>query len=168
MILIFGSHSPVFGYNIENAKDSLSKQGKETVLSNEKNQQGNLFVSVGINNNSGLLLNLSSWRKLSPIFNLGFGLGVEHFISDEITIVPVFIGLRANLSTKDSAPFISLKGGYSLGGGLFVSPELGYKFNIRDKKAFTIQIGFESQRIGTSYYTQKTVNSLGIGIGYMF
>lgn len=168
VILILGCFYPVFCNNLGNTKDSLIEQNKATIASNKPNQQGNLYVSAGINNNSGLQFNFSTWRKLSPVFNLGFGLGVEHFISKEITIVPVFVGLRADLSTKESAPFISLKGGYSLGGGLFVSPELGYKFYTSDKRAITIHVGFESQRIGTSYYTQKTVNSLGVGIGYVF
>ena len=74
---------------------------------------------------------------------LGAGLSVEHCRRDNSYIVPLFLQIRTDQKFGRFTPFGDLRAGYSLtdGGGIYISPSVGYRFNWGRKLGINIGFG---------------------------
>ena len=92
-----------------------------------------------------------------PAFALGLVTGIDTY--EQITLLPVGIGVRGDISKTRIRPFYGLDAGFALDwlnnpnlpadhdGGFFWSPTLGIKFNSRKTHAFIVNLGYRSQKI---------------------
>lgn len=149
-------------------KSNNQKQSSNTINNLESTKKQSAEVGVGVFSGGGLNIYFTSWRQIKPWFSFGMGLGLRHYFSQELTIVPIFVDLKANLSTKKVSPFLSCKAGYSLGGRFFLNPKIGLSIKTSSKNALNIGVGYEMQQIGTSYYGRSTDNSISANIGFQF
>lgn len=69
--------------------------------------------------------------QINPMFFIGAGLGMERCGSLDNWIAPIFIQGRADLKLGRFTPFGDLRFGANIaeGGGVYVSPTIGYRFN---------------------------------------
>lgn len=99
--------------------------------------QGNYktYYSTGVSTSHGFQFN--------PNFFLGAGLGVQYTKYSSSYIVPVFLQVRTDQKFGKFTPFGDLRIGYSCtdGGGLYLSPTIGYRFNWGRKTAVNIGVG---------------------------
>jgi hypothetical protein len=149
-------------------KSDKQKQSSNTINNLESTRKLSSEVGVGVFSEGGLNIYLTSWRQIKPWFSFGMGLGLRHYFSQEITMVPIFIDLKANLTTKKISPFLSCKLGYSLGGRLLLNPKIGLSLKRSNKNALNIGIGYDIQQIGTFYYVRGTDKSISANIGFQF
>lgn len=91
--------------------------------------------------------------QLSPIFSLGIGTGIRHFLNSDYVLFPVFADFRINFIDNDISPYLSGGVGYSFGGeegfpgvGLMMNTTMGVRFMISDKSAINIGMGFDVQQ----------------------
>lgn len=125
-------------------------------------------ISVGYFSEGGVNVSLTSWTKIGTWFSLGMGFGIRQYFDPSLTLIPIFVDTKIQFSSKDVAPFLSCKGGYSLGGRIFVNPKIGLGIKTSRKSTINIGVGYEMQQIGTAYYGRKTDNSVGASIGFQF
>ncbi len=149
-------------------KSDKHKQSSNAINNLESTKKQSAEVGAGVFSGGGLNIYFTSWRQIKPWFSFGMGVGLRHYFSQELNMVPIFVDLRANLSTKKVSPFLSCKAGYSLGGRFFLNPKIGLSIKISNKNALNIGVGYEMQQIGTSYYGRSTDNSIGANIGFQF
>ena len=69
--------------------------------------------------------------QINPIFFVGAGFGMERCGEWDSWIAPVFMQGRADFLFGKFTPFGDLRIGYNVanGGGVYVSPTVGYRFN---------------------------------------
>lgn len=81
--------------------------------------------------------------QFNPNFFLGAGLGLQYNSFSKSYIVPVFLQARTDQRFGKFTPFGDLRVGYSCtdGGGLYLSPTIGYRFNWGRKAAVNIGVG---------------------------
>ena len=81
--------------------------------------------------------------QFNPHFFLGAGLGVQYNKYSSGYIVPLFIQARTDQKFGKFTPFGDLRVGFSAtdGGGLYLSPTIGYRFNWGRKAAVNIGVG---------------------------
>lgn len=104
-------------------------------------------IDISTNTFNGYLFN--------PHLALGFSTGVDTY--DQLTYLPVGIGLRGDFTKTQVRPYYSFDTGYTLDwlnnpnlpgnyeGGFFWNPAVGIKFNSRKYHAFLLTIGFKNQ-----------------------
>ena len=92
-----------------------------------------------------------------PAFALGLVTGIDTY--EQITLLPVGIGIRGDVTKTRVRPYYGLDAGYALDwlnnpnlpadydGGFFWSPTLGIKFNSRYTHAFILNLGYRSQKV---------------------
>lgn len=154
--------------------EKSKKQDSNTIDNLESTKRQSTEVNVGVFRENGFFhengLNLffTSWSQIKPWFSFGVGLGLRHYSIKELTLVPVFVDLKANLPTKLISPFLSCKVGYSLGGRFFMNPKIGINVKSSSNSALTLGVGYEMQQIGTSYYGRSTDKTIGANIGIQF
>ncbi|MEO8088590.1 MAG: hypothetical protein ABI763_17360 [Bacteroidota bacterium] len=112
-----------------------------------------------VNNNPSIGVQTINGYKFSPYVSAGIGVGFN--IYSQVLLVPVFVGVRANLLDKRVTPFLAFDVGYSYSrkqitggtlarddkGGIMLSPALGVKFNMTNKMALNLSLGFRYQEI---------------------
>lgn len=148
----------------------LSDQGQQTT-SVSKRKPANKFTGVeaGITNWGTLKFAFTSLNEVKPWFTYGFGLGVRYYTHEEKILVPIFVNLQANIPLKGKIlPYLSVKPGYSLGGGFLINPELGINIKLSDKKSVQIGVGYEYCQIGKDYYDRDVERSIGLTLGIRF
>jgi len=136
-----------------------------------KSKPENKFTGIdaGVTNQGTLKCAFSSLTFAKPWLTYGFGVGVRHNLSKESTILPAFAVLQFNVPAKNKlSPFLSIKPGYSLGGGFMFNPELGITIKTAEKKYFVIGVGFEYFQVGKNYYEKYTERSAGLTLGLRF
>ncbi len=81
--------------------------------------------------------------QFNPNFFLGAGLSIEHSRKYNGYILPVFIQARTDQKFGKYTPFGDLRAGFSLtdGGGPYLSPSVGYRFNWGRKCGVNISAG---------------------------
>lgn len=126
-------------------------------------------VEAGITYSGTLKFAFTTLNEVKPWFTYGFGLGVRYYTHEEKILVPVFANLQANIPLKSKIlPYLSVKPGYSLGGGFLINPELGINIKLSDKKSVQIGVGYEYCQIGKDYYDRDVENSIGLTLGLRF
>lgn len=121
------------------------------------------------------------------LFVIGATLGFDFY--DNILITPIALGIRGEVLNTRVSPFYSIDAGYGtaflsskshgrdLDGGWLFNPALGLRVNTGNKTAYTIGIGYKTQRVDTetisgwwaSQITQRiTYNRLSLRMGFMF
>ena len=91
-----------------------------------------------------------------PALAVGLVTSIDTY--EQITLLPVGIGVRGDISQTRVRPFYGLDAGFALDwlnnpnltadhdGGFFWSPSFGIKFNSRHAHAFIINLGYRSQK----------------------
>ena len=81
--------------------------------------------------------------QINPIFFVGAGLGMERCGEWDSWIAPVFMQGRADFLFGKFTPFGDLRIGYNVanGGGVYVSPTVGYRFNWARKMGVNLGLG---------------------------
>ena len=81
--------------------------------------------------------------QINPIFFVGAGLGMERCGEWDSWIAPVFMQGRADFLFGKFTPFGDLRIGYNVanGGGVYVSPTVGYRFNWGRKMGVNLGLG---------------------------
>lgn len=87
--------------------------------------------------------------QFNPNFFLGAGLSVQYnsYFSD--WILPVFVHVRTDQKFGKFTPFGDMRIGYSLtdGGGIYLSPMIGYRFNWGRKLGINVGVGLTVKQI---------------------
>jgi len=110
--------------------------------------------------NASRVVNLSvqtfNGYQFYPAFALGVVTSIDTY--EQITLLPVGIGVRGDIIKTRVRPFYGLDAGFALDwlnnpnlpadhdGGFFWSPTLGIKFNSRKTHAFVVSMGYRSQK----------------------
>jgi hypothetical protein len=125
-----------------------------------------LGVSIGYRaamsqfENSGRIVNLSvqsfNGYQFFPLLAVGLTTSIDTY--EQVTLLPVGLGLRGDLAKTRVRPFYGLDAGYALDwlnnpnlpadhdGGFFWSSSLGLKFNSAKTRAFVLDLGYRSQK----------------------
>jgi len=110
--------------------------------------------------NTSRVVNLSlqsfNGYQFFPLLAVGLTTGIDTY--EQVTLLPVGLGLRGDLAKTRVRPFYGLDAGYALDwlnnpnlaadhdGGFFWSPSLGLKFNSAKTRAFVLNLGYRSQK----------------------
>ena len=104
----------------------------------------------------GLSVQTFNGYQFYPAFALGLVTSIDTY--EQLTLLPVGLGVRGDITKTRVRPFYGLDAGYALDwlnnpnlpadldGGFFWSPTLGLKFNSRKTHAFVFSLGYRSQR----------------------
>ena len=125
-----------------------------------------LGVSIGYraavpqSENTSRVVNLSlqtfNGYQFFPLLAVGLTTSIDTY--EQITLLPVGLGLRGDLAKTRVRPFYGIDAGYALDwlnnpnltadhdGGFFWSPSLGLKFNSAKTRAFVLDLGYRSQK----------------------
>ena len=157
------------GRNIAEFNEGTIKE-KEVEVSLKKQNGYKAFVELGYNVGIGeysidrFEVQTSHGFKFSPCFFVGAGIGLEHYHKLDITAIPVFCDIRANILETLVSPTIGLKIGYSFKDvkGFYMSPSVGCKMD-----AFIVSVGYVLQFVKTEFgdYLNEGVS---FKIGYSF
>ncbi len=81
--------------------------------------------------------------QFNPSIFLGAGISAERCSRNSNYIVPLFLQIRTDQKFGRLTPFGDLKIGYSLtdGGGIYLSPTLGYRFNWGRRLGINLGLG---------------------------
>ncbi len=81
--------------------------------------------------------------QFNPNFYLGAGLSLEYNKRSESYFLPLYLQARTDQKFGKFTPFGDLRLGYSFsdGGGLYVCPTIGYRFNWGRKFALNLGVG---------------------------
>lgn len=81
--------------------------------------------------------------QINPMLFVGAGIGMERCGKWDSWIAPVFLQGRADLLFGKFTPFGDLRIGYNVanGGGIYVSPTVGYRFNWGRKMGVNLGLG---------------------------
>lgn len=170
----------VFVYQMDEI-EKLAKepyQGKNNnSLSNSGLQSGyKIIVELGYQIGTGdygmdrLKLNIINGYQINPYFSLGFGTGLRYYFDAEAALIPVFADFRANFINNKVSPYLSLGVGYSFdatndfeGFGFLLNPTVGVSFNVSDKSAMNVGLGYEMQKM---HYRHSGAISINVGISF--
>lgn len=147
----------------------------------EKSIELGTTIGVGEYSNTAFGISMINGYRFNNYFYGGVGVGIGYSnyissidISNGITakfrsaayLIPLYIDLKANLTTGQISPFINLNVGYTFDAGQYIKdapgfmiePAFGVDFKIDHKKSFYFLVGFNIQRV--QYYFTKNVGSL--------
>ncbi|MDE5727520.1 MAG: hypothetical protein K2H94_05275 [Duncaniella sp.] len=104
-------------------------------------------------------ISTSHGYQITPVWFVGAGLSVEHSRNVGEYIIPVFLQGRADLKLGKLTPFADIKAGYNLtdGGGAYLSPMIGYRFNWGRKLGINLGLGATLKNIGVQTYEMTVV-----------
>jgi len=179
---------------------SLKTQKLNPELYLERSQGPYYQVSVGVllgksHNNSenrgSVAASFTSGYKISPLFGLGLGVGLNYY-PDQIH-VPVYLDIQGDLSKGRVTPFYQLSTGWSWAderdnisqigkaeGGFYLRPALGVRWHFA-KHSWHFQLSYVRQNAITRYepvdfgngnvitnVEERTFQRMGISIGISF
>ncbi len=92
--------------------------------------------------------------QINPIFFVGAGFGMERCGEWDSWIAPVFMQGRADFLFGKFTPFGDLRIGYNVanGGGVYVSPTVGYRFNWARKMGVNLGLGMSIAGYTAEHY----------------
>ncbi len=95
--------------------------------------------------------------QINPVFFVGAGLGMERCGKWDSWIAPVFLQGRADFLFGKLTPFGDLRLGYNVanGGGVYVSPTIGYRFNWGRKMGVNLGLGMSIAGYTAEVYDGK-------------
>lgn len=125
-----------------------------------------------------LKFNAIAGYKINPYFSIGIGSGLRYAMDINDALIPFFIDFRANLTEKKIPVYLAFDAGYALditsdfkseGFYLLLNPAAGVVFEISEKSAIHLGLGYDFQKfkIGSSEYNVEpgtTINTTGISI----
>ncbi|MDE5594136.1 MAG: outer membrane beta-barrel protein [Muribaculaceae bacterium] len=118
-------------------------------------------------------VSISHGYQFNPNFFLGAGLGVQYNKYSDSYIVPLFIQVRTDQKFGKFTPFGDLRVGFSCtdGGGLYLSPSIGYRFNWGRKVGVNVGVGLTVKGsvvdiFEGKYYDDGIFNITQIGTEY--
>jgi len=148
--------------NVENSEDdslSKTKNADNTKAVFVRGYRG--FVETGFDVENGtegdynwLKVNFINAYQFTPGFMLGIGLGLRNNLKRGKYLFPLFVALRAQLtSDKKFEPFFSFYGGYNVipefplnEGGYFLSPQIGMDMKLGRKSSAYFGVGVELKK----------------------
>lgn len=100
-------------------------------------------------------ISTSHGYQFSPRFFLGAGVGFQPSVnSSGADLVPLFIQARTDQTWGKFTPFGDLRVGYNMcdGGGLYLSPSVGYRFNWGRRLNLNVGVGMTLRGTTTEQY----------------
>ncbi len=99
-------------------------------------------------------ISTSHGYQINPMFFVGMGLGMERCGKLDNWIAPVFVQGRADFLFGRFTPFGDLRLGYNIaeGGGLYISPTVGYRFNWGRKTGVNLGVGMSVAGYTAEHY----------------
>ena len=154
--------------NDTSAKNISIEQYFNLPIKNSKEYKG--YIELGYNIGIGELsidrfeVQTSHGIKLSPSFYIGAGVGIDHYHEVDLTSIPVFLDIRANILETFVSPNIGLKLGYSFNDieGFYMSPSVGCKIG-----PCNFNIGYILQ-IAETDFGNMSIEGVSFKIGYSF
>lgn len=157
------------GVNSELNLHTVQTSAQEVPLKKSKPANKLTGLEAGVTNQGTLKCAFSSLTIVKSWLTYGLGVGVRHNLSKESTILPAFALLQLSIPTnKKLSPYLSLKPGYSLGGGFMFNPEIGLTIKTGEIRYFMIGLGFEYFQVGKNYYEKYIERSTGLTLGLRF
>lgn len=104
-----------------------------------------------------------------PTLALGFTTALDTYGS--VTLLPVALGVRGDITKTKVRPFYGLDVGYALdwlsnpnlpanqNGGFFWSPTLGLKFNSQKTHAFILNLGYRNQKASAATHQSNIITT---------
>ena len=85
---------------------------------------------------------------------MGAGLGLEKCTRYDFWLAPVFVHARTDQQLGRFTPFAEVRLGYNLtdDGGVYFSPNIGYRFNWGRKTGVNVGVGLTLQGVKTNIY----------------
>lgn len=135
-------------------------------------------VGVGSLAMDRLKLNIINGYQINEYFTLGVGTGVRYYLDAEEILVPIYGDFKANYMIGDKITrFVSLGVGYTFNGsddfsdvGLFLSPTIGLSYQLSNRNAINISLGYEVQKLDVTDEILKSINagavSINVGISF--
>lgn len=117
--------------------------------------------------------------RFNPYIFLGGGVGLHYYSVTEEFYIPMFTNFRVDFLNKRISPYFDLKVGSLVnnGGGLFLSPSLGVKFNFGKRVGLNLSVNYNFQALedvyidnSWSYYNDDSyyIHAIGFRIGLEF
>ena len=119
-------------------------------------------------------VNTTHGYQVSPYLFFGAGMGL-HFMSEYETAgmdialdyreskvdIPIFANVHCNFSNGKVTPFIDVRGGTFVtnDGGLYASASAGCRFNINEKQAINVSVGYTSEKLEFETFDRFTSSS---------
>lgn len=107
--------------------------------------------------------------QINPMFFIGAGLGMERCGKLDNWIAPLFIQGRIDLKFGKFTPFGDLRLGANIadGGGIYISPTIGYRFNWGRKMGVNLGIGLSLAGYKAEHYEGTTTGPDSYEIQYV-
>ncbi|MEL5892341.1 hypothetical protein AAE250_02410 [Bacteroides sp. GD17] len=104
--------------------------------------------------------------QFNPYLFVGAGLGFHFTSSDaEMTYMPLYLDVKANLMQTKVAPFIDVKAGYSVldAKGVYLSPSVGVNYNFYKCLSVYLKVGYTYQKVDSPIYanSDKEISNIG-------
>ena len=92
--------------------------------------------------------------QFNPWLYVGAGLGLEKCTRYDFWLAPVFVHARTDQQLGRFTPFAEVRLGYNLtdDGGVYFSPNIGYRFNWGRKTGVNVGVGLTLQGVKTNIY----------------
>lgn len=99
--------------------------------------------------------------RLFKFLSLGLGTGFHYYKDSKAAIVPLFLDISINITSKNVSPYFSFATGYSFDAannfdkfGLYLSPNIGVNIKQQKRLSFNIGVGYEYQMMNyrTKHY----------------
>lgn len=99
-------------------------------------------------------ISTSHGYQIDNMFFVGAGLGMEYYSGLGNWLAPLFVQGRADFLFGKFTPFGDLRLGYNVtdGGGVYVSPTIGYRFNWGRKVGVNLGLGMSVAGYTVDYY----------------
>lgn len=182
----------IFVYKMEEI-EKLAKEGRQSraLISEVKpGYQGIVEVGYGIKTGdyglNVLKFNIINGYRINNNFAVGLGTGIRHYTEggESATLIPIFADLRANITSKNIAPYVAFGIGYSFnasdsfsGIGLLINPTAGVGFKMKTRSILHVGLGYEMQRTKATYSdyynnyyyeSSETTGAISLNVGISF
>jgi len=139
----------------------------------ERTAEIGYIIGMGNYGRDFLKLNGKYGYRLNPYLSLALGTGLSYDLAEKDVLIPLFTNVRLNFTKKYVSPYWALGVGYSFDitrdfsiEGIYplLNSTAGVRFEIADKYALYVGIGYDKQRLKSG----KIINTDGIGINIGF
>lgn len=178
----------VFAYKLEEiekiTKEEIEIKGRLDY--NKVKKQGYINITelnAGIGSGGITGIETINGYQFKPMISVGLGTGIDVDESDRLTLIPVFVDVRAYMLNKPVSPYMSAQAGYSFSadgannGGRLVHFAFGVRTYVSVKSALLFSVGYRLQNINykttsvySPYYYENNQNYgyVDFKVGFMF
>lgn len=155
--------------------------GTVNAQSSKSKYQGDIQLgySFGVGNfpTDRLNVHLINSVRVNEYFSAGIGLGFDYYCNNSSELMmPFFVNFKGYLPvSQKTSLFLSTDVGYSVGvssdmrgaNGFMITPSVGSSFNVNDKNAITLSLGYNKQRLSEGGFGIN-MNAVTLKVGFTF